>query len=186
MCGKVKIEVSQEVREKIMKTFGVSNQTVTNALNYSGSGTGIHGSRPDDYKRICLVYVLNRDSVPVPDADKARISAAWRKRDNAIEVQLIGWDIQETGTLTLPENLKVVPEEAFLGNGATTLVISPGCEAIRGNAFGNSRLRTVSVPESVTQIAENAFEGCGKIIFRTSNPVAVRFAAEHRMPVLSP
>ena len=88
--------------------------------------------------------------------------------------------------LTLPENLKVVPEEAFLGNGATTLVISPGCEAIRGNAFGNSRLRTVSVPESVTQIAENAFAGCGKIIFRTSNPVAVRFAAEHRMPVLSP
>ena len=175
-------------REEIAGAISNGSAAVTfeNRTWWSGGGTGIRGSRPDDYKRICLVYALNRDSVPVSEADKARISAAWRKQDNAITVQLTGWDIQETGTLTLPENLKVVPEEAFLGNGATTLVISPGCEAIRGNAFGNSRLRTVSVPESVTQIAENAFAGCGKIIFRTSNPVAVRFAAEHRMPVLSP
>lgn len=36
MCGKVKIEVPKEVREKIIKVFGVSNQTVVNALNYSG------------------------------------------------------------------------------------------------------------------------------------------------------
>ena len=40
MKGKIKIEVSQSVRQKIVKAFGVSNQTVTNALNYSGEGRG--------------------------------------------------------------------------------------------------------------------------------------------------
>ena len=34
MIGKMKIEVSQEVREKIKKTLGVSNVMVSYALNY--------------------------------------------------------------------------------------------------------------------------------------------------------
>ena len=165
---------------------GSAAVTFENMTWWSGGGSGIRGSRPNNYKRICLVYALNKYSVPVPDADKARISATWRKQDNAITVQLIGWDIQETGTLTLPKNLKIVPEEAFLGNRATTLVISSGCEMIRKNAFGNSSLRTVTVPESVIQIADDAFEGCNKIIFITSNNIAVRYAAEHGFPVINP
>lgn len=36
MMGKVKIEVSQEVRNKIMKAFGVTSKSVSNALNYTG------------------------------------------------------------------------------------------------------------------------------------------------------
>ncbi len=36
MKAKIKIEVLKEIRNKIVKTFDVSNQTVTNALNYSG------------------------------------------------------------------------------------------------------------------------------------------------------
>lgn len=55
MSGKVKIEVSQEVREMIMKTFGVSGQTVTNALNYSG-GTR---SESDLAKRIRKMAMQN-------------------------------------------------------------------------------------------------------------------------------
>ena len=40
MRGKIKIELSQEARKKIMKAFGVGYQTVTNALNFSGDGRG--------------------------------------------------------------------------------------------------------------------------------------------------
>lgn len=36
MKGKIKIEVGTDVRRKIVKMFGVCEQTVTNALNYSG------------------------------------------------------------------------------------------------------------------------------------------------------
>ena len=55
MTGKVKIEVSQEVRNEIRKAFGVSNQTVVNALNYSG-GTR---SQSDLAKRIRSMAMNN-------------------------------------------------------------------------------------------------------------------------------
>lgn len=55
MKGKVKIEVAKAVRELIMKAFGVSNQTVTNALNYSG-GTR---SESDLAKRIRKMAMQN-------------------------------------------------------------------------------------------------------------------------------
>lgn len=55
MTGKVKIEVGQEVRKKIMKTFGVSNQTVVNALNYSGGAR----SQSDLAKRIRRMAMEN-------------------------------------------------------------------------------------------------------------------------------
>ena len=178
------IPFSEEIANAINNGSAAVN--FENATWWSGGGAGIRGTRPNDYKRICLVYALNRESIPVPEADRAWVSAVWQKSDNSITVRLTGWDIPETGTLTLPKNLKIVPEEAFQGSGATTLVIPSGCETIRGNAFKDSRLRTVTVPDSVIQIADNAFDGCGKIIFRTASPAALRFAAEHRIPVLSP
>ena len=55
MEPKVKIEVSKEARDKIVKTFGVSPQTVTNALNYSG-GTR---SESDLAKRIRRMAMEN-------------------------------------------------------------------------------------------------------------------------------
>lgn len=55
MEPKVKIEVSKEVRDKIVKTFGVTPQTVTNALNYSG-GTR---SESDLAKRIRRMAMEN-------------------------------------------------------------------------------------------------------------------------------
>lgn len=55
MKGKVKIEVTKAVRELIMKAFCVSNQTVTNALNYSG-GTR---SESDLAKRIRKMAMQN-------------------------------------------------------------------------------------------------------------------------------
>lgn len=36
MKGKVRIEVSTEVRKKLEKIFGVTGKTVSNALNYAG------------------------------------------------------------------------------------------------------------------------------------------------------
>ena len=68
--------------------------------------------------------------------------------------------------------------EAFLNSGATTLEIPSGCESIGAGAFKNSKLRTVTVPASVTQIAEDAFAGCGKIIFITTSTAALEYAAE--------
>lgn len=55
MNGRVVIEVAQEVREKIIKVFGVTGKTVSNALNYSG-GTR---SESDLAKRIRRMAMQN-------------------------------------------------------------------------------------------------------------------------------
>lgn len=55
MNGRVVIEVAQEVREKIIKVFGVTGKTVSNALNYSG-GTR---SESDLAKRIRKMAMQN-------------------------------------------------------------------------------------------------------------------------------
>lgn len=55
MNGRIVIEVAQEVREKIIKVFGVTGKTVSNALNYSG-GTR---SESDLAKRIRKMAMQN-------------------------------------------------------------------------------------------------------------------------------
>ena len=177
------IPFSEEIANAIAN--GSATMVFKNGVWWSGGGAGIRGSYPNAYKRICLVYALNRNSISMPGSGKVRISAVWNRNNDSIGVVLTGWDIQETGTLTLPKKLKTVSEGAFMGAEATTLIIPDGCETIKNNAFRNSKLRTVFIPESVTQIAENAFDGCGKIIFRTACPAAIRFAADHRIPVIS-
>ena len=153
---------------------------------WSGSGAGIGGRRPNAYKRLCLEYALSHTGIPVPGSDKVKVSALWQRTDNAIIVRLLGWDIRETGTLTLPGKLQTVPAEAFMKSGATTLEIPNGCKSIGAGAFRDSRIRTVTVPASVTQIAEDAFDGCGKIIFKTNGTDAVRYASEHGILVVDP
>ena len=121
-------------------------------------------------------FILENESV------KVRIEKAAEQ----IAVKIAGWNIVETGTLKTPINLRIIQDETFRGNAATTLEIRPGCEEIESGAFRNSGIRTVSVPTSVTRIANDAFAGCGRLIFRTTNSEAVRYAQEHGDIVVDP
>lgn len=103
-----------------------------------------------------------------------------------IDVTISGWDIRETGTLTLPRSVKAVANEAYAGTGATTVVIPAGCTSIGAGAFRGSQVRKIFIPSSVTSISASAFDGCGKIIFVTDSAAAVSYAAEHGMLVVRP
>ena len=126
-----------------------------------------------------MTYGFRNMTVTLPDSERLRVSGAYLESGNQFSFRVTGWDIQETGTLTLPKNLKTVPDEAFAGSAATTVEIPAGCAAIGAGAFRNSGVRMVKVPESVTVIADDAFEGCGRIIFNTQGEAAVRYAGEH-------
>lgn len=76
-----------------------------------------------------------------------------------------GWDIPETGTLMLPRVTKSIGDNAFEETNATTVMIPDGCTKIGAGAFRNSCVRTMYVPSSVTTVADDAFDGCGRIIF---------------------
>ena len=104
----------------------------------------------------------------------------------AITISLAGWDIKESGTLKLSANLTSVSAYAFMNNSATTLVIPSKCTAIGTAAFKGSKIRTVTIPASVKTIADSAFDGCGRIIMKTKNAAAIKYAEKHQMLVIDP
>jgi hypothetical protein len=82
--------------------------------------------------------------------------------------------------------MTAVPAEGFAGSRATTLVIQPGCKTVGAGAFRNSGVRTVTLPASVTKIAADAFDGCGKLIFITDSPAAAEYAEGKGILVTEP
>lgn len=64
-------------------------------------------------------------------------------------------------TLTLPSGLKVIEEEAFLGNTSLDEVVLPeGLQSIGRKAFAKSSVKVVHLPNSINIIEQGAFENC--------------------------
>ena len=83
------------------------------------------------------------------------------------------------GTLTLPAGLEVIEEEAFYGITAFDQVILPsGVREIHSRAFAGTGITEVTLPDSLTYIADDAFDGPGQVHV-TVNPdtYAYRWAA---------
>lgn len=79
--------------------------------------------------------------------------------------------------LKLPRNLGVISPESFSGTTSLDTVIVPyGTTRIESKAFMNSSIRAIYIPETVTYIAKNAFEGAGDVVIYTS---AETYAAEY-------
>ena len=79
-----------------------------------------------------------------------------------------GGTIPSLGTLfvlRLPENLTVIEEEAFTGSLCQAVILPDGCTTIGSRAFASCmELLYVFVPESVTSIASDAFDGCDLVV----------------------
>lgn len=64
-------------------------------------------------------------------------------------------------TLRLPASLTYIGEEAFARDRSLDAVVVPeGTEEIGPRAFAGSSMRSLSLPGSVTRIADDALEGC--------------------------
>lgn len=73
--------------------------------------------------------------------------------------------LSELSLLKLPENLRSIEAEAFMGGAFEGVIIPDGCRSIGARAFaGCDKLVYIFIPASVTTIAEDAFEGCGDMI----------------------
>ena len=86
-------------------------------------------------------------------------------------------------TLTLPSSLKAIESKAFYGNTSISCVVVPyGCESIGSQAFAFSGLAEIYIPETVTNIHENAFEGSeDAVIHATEGTYAAQYAEDHDM-----
>ena len=79
--------------------------------------------------------------------------------------------------LVLPKNLTTIGERAFEGIAAASVEISENVESIGPYAFANcENLRTVTIPASVTEIAETAFDGCKGVTIIGSGEAAKAIA----------
>ena len=97
---------------------------------------------------------------------KADIELCWN--ESYVSLKISGWDIPETGTLTLPAGTKAIDEYAFEGIRSTTVVIPKGCTQIKAGAFKKSGVRVVQVLGALDAFQGDPFEGCGNIIFKVS------------------
>ncbi len=132
-----------------------------------------------EYMRLCMEYGFRKTAITLPDSNKIKIDVSYVRGDDAFYFWVTGWSAQENGTLKLPAKLKDISDEDFAGCSATTLEIPSGCVSIGSGAFRNSKIRTVIIPDTVTEIAADAFSGCGRIIFKTVSQAAFQYVADH-------
>ncbi|MBE5772694.1 MAG: hypothetical protein E7337_02020 [Clostridiales bacterium] len=69
------------------------------------------------------------------------------------------------GSAQLPASLKEIRTEAFLNDPAIEKVVVPeGTEKIGSRAFAGSGLKEIELPDTITYIADDAFEGCDDLV----------------------
>lgn len=84
--------------------------------------------------------------------------------------------------ISLPESLSVIRNQAFANSAIQCIVIPQGCQSIEALAFENSsQLLFVEIPSSVTKIDKTAFENCSSemIIVTSASSFAEAFARQH-------
>ena len=86
------------------------------------------------------------------------------------------------GTITLPQNLRIIEEEAFYGMTAARVEIPSGVLQIGDRAFDDGRICLISIPKTVTDIGENRFSGA--VILCAENSAALEYAMEHGLQYL--
>lgn len=85
--------------------------------------------------------------------------------------------------LLLPPSITEIREEAFAGTDIQLVQIPDHCTVLEARAFADcERLREISIPESVTSIAEDCFEDAGDfVLIAPTGSYAAQFAETHSL-----
>ena len=92
------------------------------------------------------------------------------------------WEIASFAApdFVLPENIVTIGVNAFEGIAARIVEIPEGCSGIGAGAFRNCRnLTQIRIPESIDEIAETAFDGCGTVYIFSNSELAEEFCSRH-------
>lgn len=141
----------------------------------------------DSYVNKLLAFASSDEAVTTVDGNglvnalsegEAIITASNGSISTSCAVKVTARVVPSVAAWTLPANLTIIEEKAFMNLSMTEIVIPEQCESIGNGAFAEcDELKYAFIPESVKFIADDAFEGCNNLSFVCSaDSYAVEYA----------
>ena len=94
--------------------------------------------------------------------------------------------LADAAVVAIPQKVEAIAGETYCGSGVVIAILPDGCTAIGSRAFADcSALKEIVIPDSVTNIAADAFENTtGFVIVTRYGSTASQFAHEHQIKCL--
>lgn len=179
-------DAEQKIIEQLLNATSTIDKAWIGASNTSGSWRWVDGTNVQ-YSQ----WDYNEPSGTGTELGvAASFDGSWYAHDDALDIHIQGFITEQfTGIglpqVKLPASTFYVDDEAFVGNSTIQSVVAPdGLQVIGTRAFADcANLKCITLPDSVSYIAEDAFENTPDVvIFASVGSYAWQWAEKQDIP----
>lgn len=179
-------DAEQAIIEQLLNATSTVDKAWIGASNTSGSWKWLDGTNVQ-YSQ----WGYNEPSGTGTELGAAAsFDGSWYAHDDALDIHIQGFITEQfTGIglpqVKLPASTFYVDDEAFVGNSTIQSVVAPdGLQVIGTRAFADcANLKCITLPDSVSYIAEDAFENTPDVvIFASVGSYAWQWAEKQGIP----
>lgn len=179
-------DAEQKIIEQLLNATSTIDKAWIGASNTSGSWRWVDGTNVQ-YSQ----WGYNEPSGTGTELGvAASFDGSWYAHDDALDIHIQGFITEQfTGIglpqVKLPASTFYVDDEAFVGNSTIQSVVAPdGLQVIGTRAFADcANLKCITLPDSVSYIAEDAFENTPDVvIFASVGSYAWQWAEKQGIP----
>lgn len=179
-------DAEQKIIEQLLNATSTVDKAWIGASNTSGSWRWLDGTNVQ-YSQ----WGYNEPSgTGTGLGAAASFDGSWYAHDDALDIHIQGFITEQfTGIglpqVKLPASTFYVDDEAFVGNSTIQSVVAPdGLQVIGTRAFADcANLKCITLPDSVSYIAEDAFENTPDVvIFASAGSYAWQWAEKQDIP----
>lgn len=179
-------DAEQKIIEQLLNATSTVDKAWIGASNTSGSWQWVDGTNVQ-YSQ----WGYNEPSGTGTELGvAASFDGSWYAHDDYLDIRVQGFITEQfTGIglpqVKLPASTFYVDDEAFVGNSTIQSVVAPdGLQVIGTRAFADcANLKCITLPDSVSYIAEDAFENTPDVvIFASVGSYAWQWAEEQGIP----
>lgn len=179
-------DAEQKIIEQLLNATSTVDKAWIGASNTSGSWRWVDGTNVQ-YSQ----WGYNEPSGTGTELGvAASFDGSWYAHDDYLDIRIQGFITEQfTGIglpqVKLPASTFYVDDEAFVGNSTIQAVVAPdGLQVIGTRAFADcANLKCITLPDSVSHIAEDAFENTPDVvIFASVGSYAWQWAEKQGIP----